>query len=121
VKNGDPTQFTKNNQPSSEAKSAGWKKQQLLDTLLHYQEVTLEEFETLQKDLETNKNKYTITDLMAFKYASKLISSDKFLLDWIDMDPEYDSKKEEDFFIWWRRRELNPCPKALFSIMYKHS
>jgi len=47
-------QFTKDNQPSSEAKSAGWKRrqqrQQFLDTLLHYQNMTLEEFESLQKE-----------------------------------------------------------------------
>jgi hypothetical protein len=101
IKNGDQTQFTKNNQPSSEAKSEGWKRrrqrQQFLDTLLRYQDMTIKEFESLQKDFETNKDKYTIANLIAFKYASKLISSDKFLLDWIDRNtPEYDDKKEEE-------------------------
>lgn len=101
TKNGDLTQFTQDNQPSGEAKSAGWKRrkqrQQFLDTLLHYQDMTLQEFENLQKDLESNKDKYTVADLMAFKYASKLIQSDKFLIDWVERNtPKYDVKQDEE-------------------------
>ena len=101
TKNGKSTQFTKDLQPSGDAKSAGWKRrrqrQQFLDTLLHYQDMTLQEFENLQKDLESNKDKYTVADFMAFKYASKLIESDKFLIDWVERNtPKYDAKQDEE-------------------------
>src|SRR5690606_24404889 len=88
IKNGKSTQFSTSNQPSPSSKSDGWKRRKqsqiFLDKIIEYQELTLDEFEQLKKQMKKNKEKFKIKDLVAFEYVSKSFSSDKFLLDWVD-------------------------------------
>lgn len=88
VKNGKNTQFTSENQPSAKSKSEGWKRRKesqiFMDKILEYQELTVAEFEKIEKKIEKNKNDFTVRDLMALKYVSKSFKTDKFLIDWMD-------------------------------------
>lgn len=88
MKNGKNTQFSSYNQPSGEAKSKGWERrrqaQEFMDKIMSYQKLTIKEFEMLEKVMKKSKEKFTVGELMAFNYASKLLKSDKYLLDWMD-------------------------------------
>ncbi|CAG1021592.1 hypothetical protein DOJK_01098 [Patescibacteria group bacterium] len=115
VKNGENTQFNSNNQPSGEAKSEGWKRkksaQAFMDKVMEYQELSLEEFERIEKEAEKSKAKYTIRDVMAIKYVSKGLKSDKFLLDWVDRHVSKAQFNKED------ENQKEPISKYIIEIV----
>ncbi len=82
------TPFTTDNQPSPEAKSAGWQRrrqgQAFMDAVMKYQAMTQKQFDKQVEKLKKKNSKATILELMAFKYASKSFNNDKFLLDWLN-------------------------------------
>ena len=88
VKNGESGQFRSDNQPSSEAKRAGWARrkqaQEFMDTMMFYQNLTVKELYILEKEAKSKKANITIKELIALTYTSKLLTTDKFLLDWLD-------------------------------------
>ncbi len=115
IKNGKNTQFSTDNQPSGEAKSEGWKRkryaQQFMDKVMEYQELSLEEFERIEKEVERSKAKYTIRDVMAIKYVSKGLKSDKFLLDWVDRHVSKAQFNKED------EKQKEPISKYIVEIV----
>lgn len=86
VPNSKPTQFNSENQPPVEAKKLGWDRrrvaQNFMDLVIQFQNMPAEEFEALTKDMQVNK-KYTVFEMMAHKYATKIFNKDKFLLDFM--------------------------------------
>jgi hypothetical protein len=52
-----------------------------MDTVFAMQEMTIEDFESLEKEMERSKNNFTIRDLIAMKYMRKMIHFVKLLLD----------------------------------------
>lgn len=88
VKNGKATQFSKLYQPSSNSKSEGWERrkqrQEFMDKVIKLQNISVSDFNRLRREINAKDSKYSISDLIAFKYASKVLKSDKFLLDWIE-------------------------------------
>lgn len=100
----EETQFTSDNQPSSEAKSRGWQRrrlaQEFMDKVFELQEMSIDEFEKMELDMAKNKAFYKIGDLMALKYISKMVDSEKLLLDWLDRHlgkpPKYDESEDRD-------------------------
>lgn len=79
--------FTKENQPTPEARKRAWDRrrvaQAFMDLVIEYQDMPAEDFEALTKDMQTNKKKYTVFEMMAHKYATKVFNKDKFLLDFM--------------------------------------
>lgn len=111
-KNGESTQFSDANQPSSEAKSKGWARRrarnEFMDLTIAYQDMTVSEFEEIVKDMESNGEGYSIKEAMAIKYMDNILHSDKFLLDWVDRhigkpstDDMREEKSEEDEITGW--------------------
>lgn len=103
MKNGKSTQFSKSNQPSNKAKSQGWARRRVrnefMDLTTTYQDMSLLEFERLAKEVYGNKDSYTVKEVMAIKYVEKILSSEKFLIDWVDRHigkPSSDNMQAED-------------------------
>lgn len=97
-------QFTSEYQPSGEAKSKGWERRRLarefMDKVFEMQEMTIGDFEKMEKTMARSKQKFTIRDLMAKNYVSNMIKSDKLMLDWLDRHigkaPQFDTKSEQE-------------------------
>ena len=100
----EETQFTSNNQPSSEAKSKGWQRrrlaQEFMDKVFEMQEMSIADFEKMELDMSRHKSDYKIGDLMALKYISRMVDSEKLLLDWLDRHlgkpPKYDEESDKE-------------------------
>lgn len=100
----EETQFTSDNQPSSEAKSRGWQRRKLaqdfMDKVFELQEMSIDDFEKMESDMTKNKSAYRMGDLMAYKYISRMVDSEKLLLDWLDRHlgkpPKYDESIDKD-------------------------
>jgi hypothetical protein len=75
-------------QPSPEAKKAGWERrrqaQAMMDKIKEYMSLSQEKFDNLLNDIKRNPQKYTVQDVMMYKYAMKAYNGEKFLLDWMD-------------------------------------
>lgn len=88
-KNGrEATQFSSQNQPSPDAKKAGWDRrsyaQSMMNTLAEYMSLGQEDFAKLLLDMKKHPNKYTVLQGMLYKYATKAFNGEKFMLDWVD-------------------------------------
>lgn len=97
-------QFSNEYQPSSEAKSKGWERRRLarefMDKVFEMQEMTIGDFEKMEKAMARSKQNFTIRDLMAKNYVSNMIKSDKLMIDWLDRHigkaPQFDTKSEQE-------------------------
>lgn len=89
VKNGETTQFSSETQPSNEAKKAGWlrRKQGLafMDKVAEYLNLSVSDLENIESDIQKNKDKYTVRDMMAINYVFKAMKSDKYLIHFLDL------------------------------------
>ena len=78
------TPFSKDNQPSPEAKKRGWERrrmaQEMMDLYEKYMHMNYEEFLAIKNDVKENPSKYTVIEVDMFKYAK----SPKFIIDRID-------------------------------------
>lgn len=103
-KKNEGKQFSSDYQPSNEAKSKGWERRRLarefMDKVFEMQEMTIGDFEKMEKEMVRSKQKFTIRDLMAKNYVSNMINSDKLMLDWLDRHigkaPQFDIKTEQE-------------------------
>ncbi|MCA9376744.1 hypothetical protein H6763_01120 [Candidatus Nomurabacteria bacterium] len=88
VKNGKATQFSSKQQPSPDQKSKGWERKRqsqiFMDRITDYMGMTISEFEEVKENMEHHKDQFTINDKLAFTYISKMSSSSKLLIDWVD-------------------------------------
>jgi len=77
-------QFTSENQPSPEAKSAGWDRrreaQKILDEFMKQGEMTYGEIKALLADVKANPENHTLREV---KIANYLMST-KMTTDWLD-------------------------------------
>lgn len=89
VKNGENTQFSKFNQPSSAQKRQGWLRrkqaQKLMSNILLYSEMKLSDFNHIRKDCKKNPQNYTVIEAIAIQYTQKTLKSNKFLIHWLDL------------------------------------
>lgn len=113
------TQFSKTNQPSPKARSLGWERKRLakefMDRIFDKQEMTIAEFEAIEKAMKKKKSEYTMRDLMAKNYVKRLMDSDKFILDWLDRHVGK-VKSVED-----KQEEQNTLPhKVTANVINKH-
>lgn len=71
-----------------EQKKAGWARKQQAQAMMNkvkdYMEMPQAEFQKLLDDIKNNPDKYTVQDVLLYKYATKAFNGDKFMLDWID-------------------------------------
>lgn len=76
--------FTKDNQPSGLAKSKGWEKrrvkQEIMDMMASLDNLTMEEFEALRKDIEQHPEKHTVREARLLRYMTR----EKFIKDYLD-------------------------------------
>lgn len=108
VKNGEATQFNSDNQPSSESKKAGWirRKQSLafMNKVVEYLDMTYLQINELESDMELNKGNYTVRDMLALQYVLRTMTSNKYLLHFIDLhvpkaksiDPQEKAKEKNE-------------------------
>jgi len=79
------TPFTKGgkDQPTSEAKKAGWErkrnKQKIMDLILEIQDMSLEDIDRLKKDLKANKDKHTLLEKLLLQYLDSKRNTKDFL------------------------------------------
>lgn len=89
VKNGENTQFSKSNQPTSVQKRNGWLRrkqaQELMDNVLKYSAMKLSEFNHIKKDCDKNPQNYTVMEAIAIKYTQRTLKSNRFLIHWLDL------------------------------------
>lgn len=75
--------FTKDRQPSSEAKKKGWERkqqaQQIMDKMLEFKDMTLQEFKAFQDDIKANPDKHTVIELKLAQYISEKKNTIDFL------------------------------------------
>ena len=80
--------FTKDRQPTPQAKKEGWNRrkqaQEMMDKVREYMKMPQSEFEELLNDIKKNPEKYSVQDVLLAKYATKAFNGDKFMLDWFD-------------------------------------
>lgn len=80
--------FDVKGQPSPDSKKAGWERrkqgQKFMSKMMEYQDMTLADFEVLLQKINNNKDKYTLGDLIAYKYVTNTLKVDKFLINWLD-------------------------------------
>ncbi|MFW5702800.1 MAG: hypothetical protein ACOCXP_02425 [Candidatus Dojkabacteria bacterium] len=96
--------FSTDYQPSSKAKSNGWERRRLakefMDKVFEMQDMTIGDFEKMEKAMGKSKQKFTMRDLMAKNYIRNMVNSDKLMLDWLDRHigkpPKFDEKSEEE-------------------------
>ena len=76
--------FTKDNQPSSDAKKRGWERrreaQRILDLFKALGEMSVKEFRELQEDIKLHPDDHSIQELKLVQYMSK----EKFIIDYLD-------------------------------------
>lgn len=82
------TPFSKDNQPTSQAKSAGWsrrkKAQKMMDLIEKYTEMPYKDFAAFLEKIKKNTNKYTVEEVFLANYVAKMTRSDKMMLDYLD-------------------------------------
>jgi len=78
------TPFTSDYQPSSEAKKAGWErrrvKQEIMDMITKLRNLSVKDFEDLEKDVKENPDRHTILEKKMIQY----IKREKFTIDFLD-------------------------------------
>ena len=76
--------FTKDRQPSPEAKSRGWERrreaQQLLDMIKDMGDMSMKEIQDMLNDVQVHPEKYTLKQVKIAQYLSK----EKFMVDYLD-------------------------------------
>ena len=79
-----PKPFSKDNQPSPEAKSKGWERrreaQKILDDFMRMGDMTFKEIGDLIKDIQRHPEKHTVREAKLARYMTK----EKFMTDWLD-------------------------------------
>jgi hypothetical protein len=84
LKNLEPVPFTKENQPSPEAKKKGWERrreaQQIADELMKIKDLSYAELEKMKDDVKLHPENYTVMQVKLMQY----MSSSKLTVDWID-------------------------------------
>lgn len=82
------TPFTKDRQPTSEQLRAGWERKKqakrMMDKIMEYMKMSQKDFMDLLNDIKQNPDKYTVEDVLLYKYATKAFNGEKFMLDWFD-------------------------------------
>lgn len=80
--------FTPDRQPTSEQKKAGWERrkqaQEMMDKVKEYMSMSQKDFAELLQDIKEHPDKYTVQDVMLYKYATKAFNGEKFMIDWMD-------------------------------------
>ncbi len=75
--------FTKDTQPSPELKKKGWERkqqaQQIMDKMLEFKDMTLQEFQAFQDDIKANPDKHTVIELKLAQYISEKKNTIDFL------------------------------------------
>lgn len=75
-------------QPTPEQKRAGWQRrrqaQEMMDKVREYMKMPQDKFMELLNDIKSNPSKYTVEEVLLYKYATKAFNGDKFMLDWFD-------------------------------------
>lgn len=81
-------EFSSTNQPTPEAKSAGWqrkkKAQELMDKIKSYSEMKYKDFSDMLNNIKNNPDKYSVEEVFIANYVAKITKNDKFLLDYLD-------------------------------------
>lgn len=76
--------FDKDNQPTPEAKKAGWERrreaQRIMDTMLNIVSMTVEQLKKLQVDVKEHPENHTVQEVMLIKY----LGSEKYIVDYLD-------------------------------------
>lgn len=84
IDNLKPVPFTKDNQPSPEAKSKGWERrreaQQITDELMKIKNLSYAELEEMKNDIKLHPENYTVMQVKLMQY----MSSSKLTVDWLD-------------------------------------
>ena len=84
IDNLKPVPFTKDNQPSPEAKSKGWERrreaQKILDEFMAKADMSYKEIKDLLDDVKIHPERHTLREV---KIANYLMSS-KYTIDWLD-------------------------------------
>jgi len=77
-------QFTRDYQPTPEAKSKGWErrriKQEIMDLIARLDTMSMEELDSLRKDIELNPSKHSVREARLVRYMTR----EKFLIDYLD-------------------------------------
>lgn len=80
--------FSKDKQPSDEARKKGWEKRKLKTRLkgpiAKYLNMSIGEFNQIQKDALANPEKYLMLDAAAINYVAKMTKDYKYIFDHID-------------------------------------
>lgn len=87
TKNGiipNAVKFTSEYQPTPEAKSKGWErrriKQEIMDLIARLDTMSMEELDSLRKDIELNPSKHSVREARLVRYMTR----EKFLIDYLD-------------------------------------
>lgn len=84
IDNLKPVPFTKDNQPSPEAKKKGWERrreaQKILDEFMAKADMSYKEIKDLLDDVKIHPERHTLREV---KIANYLMSS-KYTIDWLD-------------------------------------
>lgn len=75
--------FSKDRQPAPELKKKGWERkqqaQQIMDKMLEFKDMTLQEFQAFQDDIKANPDKHTVIELKLAQYISEKKNTIDFL------------------------------------------
>ena len=84
LQNLKPIPFTKDNQPTPEAKSKGWEKrrakQEIMDLMTRLRNMSVKEFDDLKEDVKKNPDKHTVLETKLMQYITK----ERFTIDFLD-------------------------------------
>jgi hypothetical protein len=79
-----PIPFTKDNQPSPEAKSKGWERKReklkIMNLITELGDMKYSEIKKMSKDIIAHPEKYTLNQVRVIKY----VLNDKLFIDWLD-------------------------------------
>lgn len=80
--------FTKERQPTGEAKSAGWNRRKQAEKIMlliaSYSDMTVQEFKTLIKDIQDHPDKHTMLEGMMVQYITRASKGGGMLIDLLD-------------------------------------
>ena len=86
-------------QPSPQAKSAGWERkriaQQIMDKILFYQDMPIDQFNKVIQDMEDHPENYTAHDKLAYNYAKAALDDPKYTVDYLNRHVPYAPQKSE--------------------------
>lgn len=82
--------FSSTNQPPREHKSAGMKAmyerktvaKEMLNMIMQYRDMQYSDFQTMITDIKLHPEKYKVKEVEMAMYVTKVLKTDKFLLDW---------------------------------------